>query len=109
MIFHLAIIAQLFVPVNHTFSLFLKISLTSPCYLFYTFLNLMFLSSVKPYFKLHIFPVELMSGCPTSLILAPFMLIGLFGGIFAGNILNEKRIKRLVILLLIISGFALIF
>lgn len=105
MIIHLAIIAQLLVPVNHTFSLFLKISLTSPCYLFYTFLNLMFLSSVKPYFKLHIFPVELMSGCPNNLILAPFMLLGLFGGMFAGNILNEKRIKRLVIL----SGFALIF
>lgn len=44
-----------------------------------------------------------------ALILAPFMLIGLFGGMFAGNILNEKLIKRLVILLLIISGFALIF
>lgn len=44
-----------------------------------------------------------------ALILAPFMLIGLFGGMFAGNILNEKLIKRLVILLLILSGFALIF
>jgi len=44
-----------------------------------------------------------------ALILAPFMLIGLFGGMFAGNILNEKLIKRLVIILLIISGFALIF
>lgn len=44
-----------------------------------------------------------------ALLLAPFMLIGLFGSMFAGNILNEKLIKRLVILLLIISGFALIF
>lgn len=50
-----------------------------------------------------------MSGCPTNLTLAPFMLLGLFGGMFAGNILNEKRIKQLVILLLILSGFALIF
>ena len=44
-----------------------------------------------------------------ALLLAPFMLLGLFGGMFAGNILNEKRIKQLVILLLILSGFALIF
>lgn len=44
-----------------------------------------------------------------ALLLAPFMLFGLFGGMFAGNILNEKRIKQLVILLLILSGFALIF
>ena len=44
-----------------------------------------------------------------ALILLPFVLIGLFTGIKSGKALNEKIVKRLVIILLIISGFALIF
>lgn len=44
-----------------------------------------------------------------ALILLPFVLIGLFTGIKSGKALNEKIVKRLVIVLLIISGFALIF
>lgn len=45
----------------------------------------------------------------TSLILIPFMLVGLFSGIKSAQILDEKLIKKLVIVLLIISGFALIY
>lgn len=44
-----------------------------------------------------------------SLILMPFVLLGLFAGIFAAKFLNEKTAKILVILLLIISGAVLIF
>ncbi len=43
------------------------------------------------------------------LILMPFVLTGLFAGIKSGKVLDEKVVKRLVIVLLIISGFALIF
>lgn len=40
--------------------------------------------------------------------LLPVMLIGLFAGIQCGKIIEDKIIKRLVILLLILSGVALI-
>lgn len=43
-----------------------------------------------------------------AIILIPFMLIGLLLGMFSGNFLDEKIIKRLVIIMLIISGIALI-
>lgn len=43
-----------------------------------------------------------------AIILIPFMLIGLLFGMFSGNFLDEKIIKRLVIIMLIISGIALI-
>ena len=42
------------------------------------------------------------------LILLPFMLIGLFAGMLLAKHLNERLIKKLVILLLIVSGIALI-
>ncbi len=43
-----------------------------------------------------------------SLLIIPFMLIGLFAGMKSSQLLNEKIVKRLVIVLLIISGIALI-
>lgn len=43
-----------------------------------------------------------------SLILIPFMLAGLFGGMYCSKLLNDKVIKKLVIVLLIISGVVLI-
>lgn len=43
-----------------------------------------------------------------SLMLIPFMLAGLFAGIKSAGILNEKTVKKLVIILLIISGVMLI-
>ena len=43
-----------------------------------------------------------------SLILMPFMLAGLAAGIKCGEIIDEKIAKKLVIVLLIISGAALI-
>ncbi len=43
-----------------------------------------------------------------TLILVPFMLIGLFAGIKSSQFLDEKVIKKLVILLLILSGIMLI-
>ena len=42
------------------------------------------------------------------LLLAPFMLLGLFLGIRSGQVIDESRVRRLVIVLLIISGAALI-
>ena len=49
-----------------------------------------------------------LSNLKQALIMVPFMLAGLFAGIKSGTILDEKIIKRLVIILLIISGVALI-
>ena len=42
-------------------------------------------------------------------ILLPFMLIGLFAGIGSAKVLNECIVRRLVIIVLIISGIAMIF
>ena len=44
----------------------------------------------------------------SALKLAPFMLIGLFGGILSARFLPERIVKRVVIVLLFISGIALI-
>lgn len=41
-------------------------------------------------------------------MLIPFMLIGLFAGMRSGRLLNEKIVKKIVIIMLIISGVALI-
>lgn len=43
-----------------------------------------------------------------AMLLIPLMLTGLVLGMFSGRFLDEKLIKKLVILLLIISGIALI-
>lgn len=44
----------------------------------------------------------------TALMLAPFMLGGLFLGMKSGMLLDERKVKKLVILLLILSGVTLI-
>lgn len=44
-----------------------------------------------------------------ALMLYPAMLAGLAAGMKSGNLLNEKAVKKAVILMLIISGIALIF
>ena len=43
-----------------------------------------------------------------ALILAPFMLLGLFVGMKSSSVLDEKIVKKAVIVMLIISGVALI-
>ncbi len=43
-----------------------------------------------------------------SLVLFPFALLGLFLGMQSSKFLNEKTAKRLVIILLAISGFAMV-
>lgn len=43
-----------------------------------------------------------------AIVLIPLMLIGLALGIFSGKFLDEKVIKKLVIVMLIVSGVALI-
>lgn len=43
-----------------------------------------------------------------ALLLIPFMLIGLVLGMLSGKILDEKIVKKLVIIMLMISGVALI-
>ena len=48
------------------------------------------------------------SSLKQALLLMPFMLAGLFFGIKSSQILDEKIVKRLVIILLIISGIVLI-
>ena len=43
-----------------------------------------------------------------AVVLIPFMLIGLYAGMLSGKFLDEKIVRKLVILMLIISGAALI-
>lgn len=43
-----------------------------------------------------------------AIILVPFMLLGLFLGMRSSKILNEKLVKKLVIVMLIVSGGALV-
>lgn len=43
-----------------------------------------------------------------AVVLIPFMLIGLCAGMLSGKFLDEKIVRKLVILMLIISGAALI-
>lgn len=43
-----------------------------------------------------------------ALILSPFMLAGLFAGMYCADKINEKTVKKIVIILLIISGVSLI-
>lgn len=43
-----------------------------------------------------------------ALILSPFMLAGLFAGMYCADKINEKTVKKIVIILLIISGISLI-
>lgn len=43
-----------------------------------------------------------------SVLLMPFMLTGLYAGIKSGQIIDEKNVKKMVIILLIFSGFMLI-
>ena len=45
----------------------------------------------------------------TVLLLAPFMPMGLFAGMKSSALLHEGTVRRITILLLILSGFALIF
>lgn len=42
-----------------------------------------------------------------AVLLAPAMLLGLFLGMLSGRLLNEKLVKKLVIIMLILSGAAL--
>lgn len=43
-----------------------------------------------------------------SLMLVPVMLIGLYAGMASSNFLNEKIVKKIVIIMLIVSGAALV-
>jgi uncharacterized membrane protein YfcA len=43
-----------------------------------------------------------------AVVLIPFVLAGLLLGMFSGKYLDEKIIKRLVVVMLIVSGIALI-
>jgi uncharacterized membrane protein YfcA len=43
-----------------------------------------------------------------ALVLAPFMLVGLFAGMFSAGKISEQVVKKIVIILLIVSGVALI-
>ncbi|MBR5357067.1 MAG: sulfite exporter TauE/SafE family protein [Lachnospiraceae bacterium] len=47
-------------------------------------------------------------GFKQALILMPVVIAGLFAGMFSSKVLNERIVKRLVIILLIVSGAALI-
>lgn len=43
-----------------------------------------------------------------AVVLMPFMLLGLALGMLSSKVLNEKRVKKIVIIMLMVSGIALI-
>lgn len=43
-----------------------------------------------------------------AILLIPFMLLGLFLGMKSGSVLDEKVVKKIVVIVLILSGIALI-
>jgi len=43
-----------------------------------------------------------------TVMLIPFMLLGLYLGMVSSKVLNEKIVKKIVIIMLIVSGVALI-
>ena len=43
-----------------------------------------------------------------ALVVAPFMLVGLFAGMSSSRVLNEKAAKKLVLVMLMVSGAALV-
>ena len=43
-----------------------------------------------------------------SLMMMPVMLIGLYAGMASSNVLNEKVVKKIVVIMLIVSGVALV-
>ena len=49
-----------------------------------------------------------LSALRQALTLAPFMLIGLVAGMLSAKIIDERMVKRIVIIMLIVSGIALI-
>ncbi|MEX1375838.1 MAG: sulfite exporter TauE/SafE family protein [Eubacteriales bacterium] len=62
-------------------------------------------------FRLIIYSVKGIINVPiliTSIKMLPFMLAGLFFGILLSKKMNEKSIKKIIVLLLIITGFVLI-
>lgn len=44
----------------------------------------------------------------TSILLIPFMLVGMMTGLLIGRAMNEKTAKRVIIVLLLLSGIALV-
>ena len=44
----------------------------------------------------------------TSILLIPFMLVGMMIGLLIGRAMNEKTAKRVIIVLLLLSGIALV-
>lgn len=49
-----------------------------------------------------------LSALRQALTLAPFMLIGLIAGMLSAKLIDERMVKRIVIIMLIVSGIALI-
>ena len=49
-----------------------------------------------------------LAACRQALMLAPVMLLGLWLGMRAGRAINEKNAKKLVLMMLVVSGAALI-
>ena len=43
-----------------------------------------------------------------AVVLVPVMLVGMFAGMKSGSFLNEKTVKKLVIVMLLLSGAALV-
>ena len=43
-----------------------------------------------------------------AVLLSPFMLVGLIAGMSSANRINDKIVKKIVIILLIASGIALV-
>lgn len=73
--------------------------------------NICFVFIVENTFRIILYTaygILTLSALKTALTLVPFMLIGLFAGMISTRFIDEALVKKLVIIMLIISGAALI-
>ena len=59
-------------------------------------------------FTYYLFGVFTLNSLKQTVILIPFMIIGLFAGMESSKVLDESVVKKIVIVLLVISGLFLV-
>jgi uncharacterized membrane protein YfcA len=59
-------------------------------------------------FTYYLLGVFTLNSLKQTIILIPFMLIGLFAGMESSRVLDERVVKKIVIVLLVISGLFLV-
>ncbi len=72
--------------------------------------NICFVFAIENTFRIILYGITgiiTLEGIKKVLLLAPFMLLGLGAGMLSSKVIDDSRIKKIVIVMLIISGIAL--